>query len=136
MQLLFQGFDKPYIRAFSVLMVSYLGLFKGMFESDVCISGFSAVFPLPGALPVLVSCWDDDLLLRFCLCGVSFLGAFSVRGPLECALHQRIPWVAFSRPLGSAACLALDLLAESTQQKPEVLGATHSWDRISADVQP
>ena len=51
------------------------------------------------------------------------MGAFSVGGPSEHALRQHIPWVAFSCLLGSAACFGLDLLADSTQQKPEILGA-------------
>jgi len=78
---------------------------------------------------------DEDFLLRFCLGAVSFVGAFSVRGPLKCALCQHIPWATFPCPLGSAACLGLDLLADSARQKPEILGATHNWDRISGDMQ-
>lgn len=114
--------------------LSYLGLFKVIFESDVCISGFSEVFQYPvlsqsSCLTGLMTCfwdlafvesalrapflWEDPWSV---LCVSTFLGRLS-RAPL--ALLPALTW---------------NLLADSKNLK-FLEPPTHNWDRISVDMQ-
>lgn len=114
--------------------LSHLGLFPALWIGCFCVL-VAAVLCFSVPCSPCPAWWRQWLPLRFSLPGISFVGAFAVRGLLEWALPQHIPWVVFSSHCGSAACSDLVSLADGTYQKPDILGATHNWDRISVYVQ-